>query len=240
MTNFDYEVMERKSISRGAYHKKNGSKSKKCHLPSDDLTPAQMRKLNGPCVTYNLSKALSYAEFKALPGDYRVDYINGLNERFGVPLTRISEDLFGLHRTYLWRALKDANLYDRLSDKFGHKGVRLKADEKAAWEQFCGIAGDEEVFTAEPAEAEAPAMPAPKTSHAVEDPRPVGKFENTLSELPDLLCGGEIRMSGLASELLPALVRMIGGNDAHMSVHLRFVRKEEETNLGKTESDTES
>ena len=35
---FRKDIQEKKSIGRGAFHKKNGSKSKKCNFPSDYMT----------------------------------------------------------------------------------------------------------------------------------------------------------------------------------------------------------
>ena len=43
---FQQDVKERKKMKTGAMHRKCGSKSKKCTLPSDYLTPSQKKKLN--------------------------------------------------------------------------------------------------------------------------------------------------------------------------------------------------
>jgi len=69
---------ERKRTGRGAIAKKNGSKSKKCSLPSDYLTPSEIKKLNGECVTYDLSKPMGWAEFKSMSHDLRAEYIQKL------------------------------------------------------------------------------------------------------------------------------------------------------------------
>lgn len=58
--------------------KKNGSRSKKCTLPSDRLTPAQKRRLNGPVSTYNLSKPMNWIEFIQMPKDIQLEYLNTL------------------------------------------------------------------------------------------------------------------------------------------------------------------
>ena len=44
---YQADVKDRRREARGARHKK-GLKKKGCTLPSDALTPAQWRKLNGP------------------------------------------------------------------------------------------------------------------------------------------------------------------------------------------------
>lgn len=45
MNDFDYENLQKKRLARNAYAKK-GSRSKKCTLPDDYLTPAQRAKLS--------------------------------------------------------------------------------------------------------------------------------------------------------------------------------------------------
>ena len=42
MRDFDYEVLQRKRIAQQAKHKKKGSKTCKCSLPSDYLTAKQI------------------------------------------------------------------------------------------------------------------------------------------------------------------------------------------------------
>ena len=39
------DIKEKKQAGRGYYHKKNGSKSKKCRLPSDSLSKKEIEKI---------------------------------------------------------------------------------------------------------------------------------------------------------------------------------------------------
>lgn len=75
---FNQTSSERKRIGRGAIARKNGSKSKKCGLPSDHLSAAERKKLNGECKTYDLSRPMSWPEFKGMPHDLRSEYIHKL------------------------------------------------------------------------------------------------------------------------------------------------------------------
>ena len=75
MNDFDYDVMQKKRIARGASRMKRGSKSKKCTLPSDYLTAAQKRRLNGPVSTYKLDEPMSLESFKAMPEDLQKQYM---------------------------------------------------------------------------------------------------------------------------------------------------------------------
>ena len=83
MHDFDYDAMQKKRIARGASHMKRGSKSKKCTLPSDYLTAAQKRRLNGPVSTYKLDEPMNWESFKAMPEDLQKKYILGLQENYG-------------------------------------------------------------------------------------------------------------------------------------------------------------
>ena len=96
MNNFDYEVLQKKRIAAGARHRKCGSKSKFCSLPSDNMTAAEWKRRNGKVKTYNLMAPMDWAEFKSMPHDLQQQYIDTLQSRFNVSVNRISQDLFGL------------------------------------------------------------------------------------------------------------------------------------------------
>lgn len=92
MTEFDYEVFQRKSLARAARYVKNGSKSKKCTLPSDALTAAQRNKMNGVVKRYmeNLNQPISWKVFKTLSIESQREYIANINNNFNVRATDIA------------------------------------------------------------------------------------------------------------------------------------------------------
>ena len=75
MNDFDFDVMTKKRIARGASARKCGSKSRRCTLPSDYLTDAQKKARNGKMSTYNLSKPMTYEQFKLMPRDLQREYL---------------------------------------------------------------------------------------------------------------------------------------------------------------------
>lgn len=96
MNNFDYEVLQKKRIAAGARHRKCGSKSKFCSLPSDNMTAAEWKRRNGKVKTYNLMAPMGWDEFKSMPHDLQQQYLDTLQTRFNVSVNRISKELFGL------------------------------------------------------------------------------------------------------------------------------------------------
>lgn len=60
------DLKEKKATARSSYNKRTGSQTRKCSLPSDHLTAAQLRKLNGNVVTYNC-KTMTREEFEQAP-----------------------------------------------------------------------------------------------------------------------------------------------------------------------------
>ena len=89
MNDFDYDVMQKKRIANNAARMKRGSKSKKCSLPSDHLTPAQWKKRNGPVNTYRLNQPMDWETFTVLPIDIQQSYIGILQSRFNVTTSTI-------------------------------------------------------------------------------------------------------------------------------------------------------
>jgi hypothetical protein len=103
MNDFDYDVKEKKRIARGAYAKKNGSRSKKCTMPDDYLTPAQRKKLNGPTVTYKLGEPMAWAQFTGMPRDLQRKFIEKLRDEYKATSAMISHEMFGMAESTLSR-----------------------------------------------------------------------------------------------------------------------------------------
>ena len=91
MHDFDFDIMEKKRIAQGARARKCGSKSRKCTLPSDYLTAAQKKGLNGKVITYNLSGPMTYSKFRVMPDDLQKEYLLKLRNEMGASLTAIGE-----------------------------------------------------------------------------------------------------------------------------------------------------
>ena len=86
---------DRKRVGRGALHKKGGSKSKKCSLPSDNLTAKELKKMSGPVVSYKMNAPVKWAEFKQWPDEIQRDYISLLVEKYSVGTPELAE-MFGV------------------------------------------------------------------------------------------------------------------------------------------------
>ena len=138
MHDFDYDAMQKKRIACGASHMKRGSKSKKCTLPSDYLTAAQKRRLNGPVSTYKLDEPMSWESFKAMPEDLQKKYILRLQENYGANDEMIGK-MFKKSDTIALR-LRNALIIKPLGN------CKLNRKEKAIrdtkWDAFCnGVVG---------------------------------------------------------------------------------------------------
>ena len=75
MNDFDYEVMQRKRLARQAFHRKSGSKSKKCPMSTDHMTRKQWLERCGESVTYQLGKPMPWEEFKKMPVQIQKEYL---------------------------------------------------------------------------------------------------------------------------------------------------------------------
>ena len=94
MNDFDYDLVQKKRLARQARFRKCGSKSRKCSLISDQLTPKQWRERCGDVVSYQLGKPMGWEQFKQLPKHIQKLYIDGLMEQFYPTATDLSK-VFG-------------------------------------------------------------------------------------------------------------------------------------------------
>ena len=164
MTDFDYDVFQKKRTAASARRKKNGSRSKYCGLPSDKLTKSQLNKLNGKVVSYNMKAPMKWKQFVAMPVDLQKDYLNGLIQSFEVSQKQLAE-MFGVHPCTLSRWLGGA----KLGVEF-QRGSRMSKNDKLAWAVFLHPQEQTEQKQ-EPAAApeEKPAEPVP-CQNAIRNP----------------------------------------------------------------------
>ncbi len=160
MNDFEYDAMQKKRVAAGARGRVCGSKSKKCGLPSDHLTAAQLKAKNGPVATYNLNEPMSWAAFKAMSADLQEEYVRGLHSRFCVGLNTISKELFGLGGPSL------RNYMQRHGNELDIRGKRrLSNTEREVWERWLNSIVEE-------IEDEPEAVCVVEEQEAIENPPP--------------------------------------------------------------------
>lgn len=98
---YSQDIKERKSMRTGAFHKRCGSKSKKCTMPSDYLSRKEKRKMNGNVVSINLGKPITnFGEFKTYSISMQQLYLQNLVDKYGARKTDIIEMLGTTYTTF--------------------------------------------------------------------------------------------------------------------------------------------
>lgn len=130
MSDFEYDVWQKKILARNARYKKNGSKSKKCTLPSDHLTKKEREAMNGEVKSLKLTEKYTYKEFKSFSYDMQKEYLDSLRERYGINLKEIQNALFP-ETTY--KAFGQYCLSHGLSKDFPKKAKARTEEQNKAW-----------------------------------------------------------------------------------------------------------
>ena len=103
---------ERSILKNSANHKKNGSAVSK--LGNRRMTWQEINSKHGPVKTYrDLDSFMTYDEFKLLPPDLKVEYVNSLCDKYKIRVSHISEFLFNMDEKGLMAYLKIFDLYDK-------------------------------------------------------------------------------------------------------------------------------
>lgn len=107
MNDFDYDCMQKKRTARGAFahiSRKRGG----CTLPSDNLTAKQRREKNGEVKSYNITRTMPWAEFKAMPEDLKREFFRNM-QSFGGTAKWLAEEM-GVSDVTIGAAAKDAGV----------------------------------------------------------------------------------------------------------------------------------
>lgn len=127
MNEFYEDVIERGKVASGARHKKGGSRSTSCSLPTDRMKAAEIKKLHGNVVIYRLGKPMNWETFTAMPADLQKEYIKKLIDRYGVTHTRLA-GMFGIDKDTLGHKLEELKIHNI--------NRRMTAEQVAAWREF--------------------------------------------------------------------------------------------------------
>lgn len=124
---FIQDIKEKKSTARSAFHKKGGSKSKKCTLPSDYLTRKEREAMNGEVKSWNMNEFYTWDEFKQMPKDIAAAYISTLNQKYRVSMMNIAEKLFHVAKSVFSTYIHKSGIYDLLKiQMYNNRGKNNK------------------------------------------------------------------------------------------------------------------
>lgn len=215
---YQQDIKEKKSAGRGAYHKKNGSRSKKCKFPSDYLTKKEKMAMNGECISYDMKKFYTYAEFKTFPDDIQLKYINGLINRYNVTVSAIAEEVFHITHTGFYKHLKKKDLMPYINKApNGKSSIAIEGrarlmiaieDANKPTEEVVPEPVIEEIVAPEPVSASESEIIVPEPM--VEEPVEPKVFANFRSM--------RIEMNDWDSDILDFLRMRFAGGDYHITI----------------------
>lgn len=101
MSDEQYELMQDtrdKSITaRSARHTRTHNGKTGCTFSHEKLTKKELKKMSGECKTYRMNAPMTWTDFKDMPDDLKVCYIQALREKYNVPDSAIAE-MFGVRK----------------------------------------------------------------------------------------------------------------------------------------------
>ena len=219
MNDFDFDVMTKKRIARGAAARKCGSKSRRCTLPSDYLTDAQKKARNGKMSTYNLSKPMTYEQFKLMPRDLQREYLLKLRNDMHAS-SRVIAQMLGCSYETVRVVIRNLGI------NTGGKKMYMNLDQLLRWNNWLsGDAANTPVAVTEPeTETETEAETISAAAEETEDAgAPVNNDASTEEMKCTALLGGKLTLRGTASHILGRLPIHFGAeHDAQMFVSVKF------------------
>ena len=130
MNDFDYDALQKKRVACGAKHRVRAKWG--CRLPSDSLTAAQKRRLNGEVKTYNMNAPMAWAEFKEMPDDLKVTYLNRLADEYQANQKMIA-GMFGVTPVTVHKICRDLGVAAKNARIRGN-GIAVDRDHR--WAEF--------------------------------------------------------------------------------------------------------
>lgn len=206
MNDFEYDSYRKKSIAHSAARRKGGSKSRKCPLSTDYMTPKQWGERCGTIMQYQLGKPMLWAEFTKLPRDLKEEYMNNLIEKYSAN-ARSMADMFGVSVATVFRAVKNENLRVEFL-----KGRYPTGNKKVEFERF--LKGEPEIDSWAPEESA-------EESQAVEPENVTTDLSSDEEPSKTKLDGFTMNFSGqIDIDMVANSLRYILGNGRNAKIHI--------------------
>jgi len=203
MNDFDYDVLQKKRLARHALAKKNGSRSKKCTLPSDYLTAKQWKERNGEVVTVKMNRPIDWKSFKKLSHSLQVEYLNKQIKEYGCNAQDMAK-MFGVNPSTFFSYYYRNNL--KASFARGSKGMSKKQRER--WELFlAGVPSTQPSAVEESEVVEEPVAVVPEEP-VIEEPAKIVDGIKGLSQF-SLHYSGKVNIM----DVLNSVIAIVGGHD---------------------------
>ena len=123
------ENREKKNIGRNSKYMNRTGKGP-IRFPSDYLSNKEKKKLNGPVISYDMGRPMTYANFRSMPQDLQKNYLDGIIEKFKPTIKNLSE-LFGISESTMYSRIKMLGVTPA-----GTKGVRNTDFNEKAWDEW--------------------------------------------------------------------------------------------------------
>lgn len=194
------DVKEKSITARSA---RNRSTHGGVMLPCDTMTRKELEAMNGEVKTYRLSEPMRWAEFKTMPDELKVQYIEFIRDKFGVSDTCISK-MFCISQKSVSTEMQRLGIAKGTS----RGTVRRHLDEFFEW---CGLAHTQPAEKPEPQNAAAEKLAdAMKTLGNLE---PVGTIPES----------GSLTFDGSAADALRTVCAILKNAKVQMHVGWKII-----------------
>lgn len=197
---FHSQSRDTKRIARGSYAKRGGSRSKSCRLPSDNLTQAQKKKLNGEVVVINMTEKKTWKQVLKMPRDLAVEYLTELKVKHNGRNKDIAEYLGTTTKCLSW--FINQNCPELKMGARGHEPSK-------EWLKFIGadsITSDDEI---EKPDDEIEVKPEPEQPVVKKEPSVIPKC-NVMS--------GTLRFEGLPGIAFTKAMQILGNENYNLTI----------------------
>jgi hypothetical protein len=229
---FISDVKDKGITARSARHTRTHcGKGGRVRLPSDNLSKKELQKMNGEVKSYRLNDPMDWKEFKSMPDDLKITYINLLRKKFNVPFQHIGKMLGVAQNTISKEIIRLG-----LSDGKAPKGKPKKWDKDGFYAWWHGVDKLPTPVPEEPTQEEKEAIFFGEEKGYVEDdlpfeepdPIPADDFMKFKAlPVPEYATpiNGSMNFKCPANQALNTLAQLLGEANVSISVMWRVIEE---------------